>query len=137
MCIRDRLNSLLIYETNFKNTGKILLGSWAGAMGQGQFMPSSFLNYAVDYDKDKIVDIWNSHYDIFASIANYLKSHGWKKQNYWSVEMQVKKDFKETIQENSNYNIINSLKSQFDPLFIQSFFPRIYFLIHVFDDLFL
>ena len=74
-------------------------------MGQGQFMPSSFLNYAVDYDKDKIVDIWNSHYDIFASIANYLKSHGWKKQNYWSVEVQVKEDFKKKIQENINYNI--------------------------------
>ena len=74
-------------------------------MGQGQFMPSSFLNYAVDYDKDKIVDIWNSHYDIFASIANYLKSHGWRKQNYWSVEVQVKEDFKKKIQENIDYNI--------------------------------
>ena len=102
---KELLNSLLIYETNFKDTDKVLIGSWAGAMGQGQFMPSSFLNYAVDYDKDKIVDIWNSHYDIFASIANYLKSHGWKKQNYWSVEVQVKDDFKKKIQENINYNI--------------------------------
>ena len=101
----ELLNSLLIYEKNFKDTDKVLMGSWAGAMGQGQFMPSSFLNYAVDYDKDKIVDIWNSHYDIFASIANYLKSHGWKKQNYWSVEVQVKEDFKEKIQESINYNI--------------------------------
>ena len=56
------------------------------------------------YDKDKIVDIWNSHHDIFASIANYLKSHGWKKQSYWSVEVKVKEDFKKTIQENINYN---------------------------------
>ena len=77
---KELLNSLLIYEKNIKDMNKVLMGSWAGAMGQGQFMPSSFLNYAVDYDKDKIVDIWNSHYDIFASIANYLKSHGWKKQ---------------------------------------------------------
>ena len=102
---KELLNSLLIYETNFKDTDKVLIGSWAGAMGQGQFMPSSFLNYAVDYDKDKIVDIWNSHYDIFASIANYLKSHGWKKQNYWSVEVQVKEDFEKKIQENIDYNI--------------------------------
>ena len=102
---KELLNSLLIYEQNFKDTDKVLIGSWAGAMGQGQFMPSSFLNYAVDYDKDKIVDIWNSHNDIFASIANYLKSHGWKKQNYWSVEVKVKEDFKKKIQENINYNI--------------------------------
>ena len=102
---KELLNSLLIYETNFKDTDKVLIGSWAGAMGQGQFMPSSFLNYAVDYDKDKIVDIWNSHYDIFASIANYLKSHGWKKQNYWSAEVQIKDDFKKKMQENINYNI--------------------------------
>ena len=102
---KELLNSLLIYEANFKDTDKVLIGSWAGAMGQGQFMPSSFLNYAVDYDKDKIVDIWNSHYDIFASIANYLKSHGWKKQNYWSLEVQVKEDFKKKIRENINYNI--------------------------------
>ena len=57
---KELLNSLLIYEKNFKGTDKVLIGSWAGAMGQGQFMPSSFLNYAIDYDKDKIVDIWNS-----------------------------------------------------------------------------
>ena len=102
---KELLNSLLIYEKNFKDTDKVLMGSWAGSMGQGQFMPSSFLNYAVDYDKDKIVDIWNSHHDIFASIANYLKSHGWKKQNYWSVEVEVKEDFKKKIKDNVNYNI--------------------------------
>jgi membrane-bound lytic murein transglycosylase B len=53
-------------------------GSWAGAMGQCQFMPSSFLRYAVDYDHDGKRDIWNNNSDIFASIANYLKSEGWK-----------------------------------------------------------
>lgn len=52
-------------------------GSWAGAMGQCQFMPSSFLRYAVDYDKDGKRDIWNTRADVFASIANYLKSEGW------------------------------------------------------------
>jgi membrane-bound lytic murein transglycosylase B len=52
-------------------------GSWAGAMGQCQFMPSSFLNFAVDYDGDGKRDIWNTNADIFASIANYLHSSGW------------------------------------------------------------
>ena len=48
-----------------------MIGSWAGAMGQGQFMPSSLLEYAVDYNKDNKIDLWHSYEDIFASIANY------------------------------------------------------------------
>lgn len=52
-------------------------GSWAGAMGQCQFMPSSFLAYAVDHDGDGKRDIWNTEADVFASIANYLHSSGW------------------------------------------------------------
>ena len=52
-------------------------GSWAGAMGQCQFMPSSFLAYAVDYDGDGKTDIWNNKKDVFASIANYLSTVGW------------------------------------------------------------
>lgn len=53
-------------------------GSWAGAMGQCQFMPSSFLAYALDHDDDGIKDIWGSHEDALASAANYLASNGWK-----------------------------------------------------------
>lgn len=53
-------------------------GSWAGAMGQCQFMPSSFLAYAVDRDGDGKHDIWNTLPDVFASIANYLHKSGWK-----------------------------------------------------------
>ncbi len=49
-------------------------GSWAGAMGQPQFMPSSYLKYAVDFDGDGRRDIWGSQPDVFASIANYLKA---------------------------------------------------------------
>ena len=57
---------------------KKFLGSWAGAMGQCQFMPSSFLKYAQDYDGDGKKDIWNNKADIFASIANFLKKANWK-----------------------------------------------------------
>jgi membrane-bound lytic murein transglycosylase B len=57
--------------------------SWAGAMGQCQFMPENYLKYAVDYDKDGKRDIWDSEADVFASIANYLSSFGWKDHQTW------------------------------------------------------
>jgi membrane-bound lytic murein transglycosylase B len=64
-------------------------GSWAGAMGQPQFMPSSYLQYAQDYDGDGHRDIWDSPADIFASIANYLKGHGWREGQTWGREVKV------------------------------------------------
>jgi membrane-bound lytic murein transglycosylase B len=64
-------------------------GSWAGAMGQPQFMPSSYLSYAVDFDGDGRRDIWTSPADTFASIANYLASHGWRRDAPWGHEVQV------------------------------------------------
>jgi membrane-bound lytic murein transglycosylase B len=56
-----------------------LKGSYAGAMGYGQFMPSSFLAYAVDFDGDEVADIWNNPVDAIGSVANYFKAHGWRK----------------------------------------------------------
>ncbi len=56
-----------------------LKGSYAGAMGYGQFMPSSFLGYAVDFDGDGVADIWNNPVDAIGSVANYFKQHGWRK----------------------------------------------------------
>jgi len=64
-------------------------GSWAGALGQPQFMPSSFLLYAQDFDGDGKRDIWASQPDVFASIANYLAVHGWKKDQRWGREVKV------------------------------------------------
>ena len=64
-------------------------GSWAGALGQPQFMPSSFLLYAQDFDGDGKRDIWKSTPDVFASIANYLESHGWNKDQTWGREVSV------------------------------------------------
>lgn len=66
-----------------------LRGSWAGAMGQPQFMPSSYLDYAVDFDGDGRRDIWSSHADIFASIANYLRSYGWVEGWRWGRDVTV------------------------------------------------
>ena len=60
-----------------------MTGSWAGAMGQNQFMPSSFLQYAVDYDGDGRRDIWTTLADVFASTANYLARSGWQERETW------------------------------------------------------
>jgi membrane-bound lytic murein transglycosylase B len=67
----------------------VMRGSWAGALGQPQFMPSSFLLYAQDFDGDGKRDIWKSTPDVFASIANYLAAHGWNKDQTWGREVSV------------------------------------------------
>lgn len=64
-------------------------GSWAGALGQPQFMPSSFLLHAQDFDGDGKRDIWKSTPDVFASIANYLAAYGWKKEQTWGREVSL------------------------------------------------
>jgi membrane-bound lytic murein transglycosylase B len=66
-----------------------LKGSWAGAMGQVQFMPSSYLKFAEDFDGDGRRDIWATPADIFASIANYLNGHGWVARETWGREVTV------------------------------------------------
>ncbi|NDV91949.1 lytic murein transglycosylase [Alteromonas sp. 345S023] len=66
-----------------------LTGSWAGAMGQSQFMPVSFLNYAVDYDGDGKKDIWGTPADVFASIANYLSTEGWDGNGTWGRQVTL------------------------------------------------
>ena len=69
-----------------------LRGSWAGAMGQAQFMPSSYLEYAEDYDGDGRRDIWSTPADVFASIANYLAGHGWTANELWGREVKVTRE---------------------------------------------
>jgi membrane-bound lytic murein transglycosylase B len=71
-----------------------LRGSWAGAMGNCQFMPSTFLAYAVDATGDGHRDIWTAKYDVFASIANYLSSIGWNNDEEWGRAVLLPDDFK-------------------------------------------
>ncbi|WP_301333997.1 lytic murein transglycosylase [Vibrio agarivorans] len=73
-------------------------GSWAGAMGQCQFMPSSFLAFAADGSGDGKKDIWNSKPDVFASTANYLSQSGWDDSFTWGRQVQVPGSLDESLQ---------------------------------------
>lgn len=68
-------------------------GSWAGAMGQTQFMPTSFNVYAIDYNNDGRKDIWTTKEDAFASIANYLKQEGWNDSLTWGRQVMLPDNF--------------------------------------------
>lgn len=70
-----------------------MTGGYAGAMGQPQFMPSSYLRYAVDFDGDGRRDIWNSKPDVFASIANYLAKNGWRRGEPWAQPVRLPPGF--------------------------------------------
>ena len=76
---------------------KQMKSSWAGAIGQSQFMPSSFLRYAVDENMDGKKDIWNTKEDIFGSIANYLKKNGWRAGQTWGRRVLLPLDFKTSL----------------------------------------
>jgi len=70
-----------------------MTGSYAGAMGQPQFMPTSFLRYAVDFDGDGRRDIWTSRSDVLASIANYLAESGWRGDATWGQPVTLASGF--------------------------------------------
>jgi membrane-bound lytic murein transglycosylase B len=76
---------------------KSMIGSWAGAMGQPQFMPSSYLRYAFDFDRDGQRDIWQSVPDSLASIANYLRHFGWRNGETWGREVILAPNDRERI----------------------------------------
>ncbi len=78
-------------------TAANMKGSWAGAMGQNQFMPSSFFNFAVDADGDGHKDIWNTKLDVFASTANYLSKSGWTHGQRWGRRVTLSRNFPESM----------------------------------------
>ncbi|MCR5940120.1 lytic murein transglycosylase [Brucella anthropi] len=90
---KDMFRKELIAALEIASKGYIdeaaMKSSWAGALGQPQFMPTSYLKHAVDFDGDGKRDIWNSVPDTLASIANYLKLHGWQKGRDWGFEVSV------------------------------------------------
>lgn len=103
----ELLNALQIIDQGH-TTRKTMIGSWAGALGQNQFMPSSFLAYAQDFNGDGKKDIWGTLPDVFASSANYLASSGWKGDQKWGREVKapagldtalISRDIKKSIPE--------------------------------------
>jgi membrane-bound lytic murein transglycosylase B len=84
---RDELLSALKILQDDHIQRREFVGSWAGAMGQTQFLPSSFLKYAVDFDGDGKADIWHSVPDVLGSIANYLQKSGWRPGLPWGFEV--------------------------------------------------
>jgi len=75
---RKQLEEFLLLVREEQQNESELLGSYAGAMGFGQFIPSSYRVYAVDFDADGVRDIWNNPVDAIGSVANYLHAHGWR-----------------------------------------------------------
>lgn len=88
----ELLNALQILDQKHI-TPQRMKGSWAGAMGQTQFMPSSFLKFAVDFNNDGRRDIWTTPDDVFASAANYLTSSGWQGDQTWGRAVRLPADF--------------------------------------------
>lgn len=85
---RELLHALKILDEGHISLSE-MRGSWAGATGQVQFMPSTFISFAVDADADGRKDIWHSLPDIFASAANYLSHNKWHKNYTWGREVQL------------------------------------------------
>ncbi|MEM6812239.1 MAG: lytic murein transglycosylase [Pseudomonadota bacterium] len=89
---KELINALKIIDEGHISASN-MKGSWAGAMGQNQFMPSSFNAYAVDANNDGKRDIWGTKLDIFSSSANYLKKNGWKEGERWGRRVSLPANF--------------------------------------------
>ncbi len=94
---RDELLKALRIIDEAHISAEEMKGSWAGAMGQNQFMPTSFLSFAVDGNKDGRRDIWDSMPDVFASTANYLVKNGWQSGRPWGRAVRLPRGFSESL----------------------------------------
>ncbi|SHI49216.1 membrane-bound lytic murein transglycosylase B [Malonomonas rubra DSM 5091] len=89
---QELFNALRIIDAGHIRPEK-MKGSWAGAMGQVQFMPSSFLRFAVDGNGDGRIDLWDTPEDYLSSAANYLAASGWQKRRTWGREVRLPENF--------------------------------------------
>jgi len=99
---KDFFRNELFLALQILNDGHVPLskfkGEWAGASGHPQFLPSSWLKYAVDEDGDGKKDIWSSKQDALGSIANYMKQNGWKKNQPWAVFVKLPQGFNMSLE---------------------------------------
>ncbi len=100
---RDELIAALVILQEGDIEARDMRGSWAGAMGQTQFMPSSFTDYAVDFEGHGRRDIWRSAPDAIGSTANYLAKHGWIADAPWGFEARLPAKFKLTDADSSRF----------------------------------
>ena len=98
---RDELLSALVILEEGDIAPSLMRGSWAGAMGQTQFMPSSYLAYAVAFQRHDRRDIWTNEADAIGSTANYLAKHGWTKGLPWGFEVRLPPKFPLTAADSS------------------------------------
>ena len=99
---------------------KTLYGSWAGAFGYFQFMPSTIKNYAIDYNKDNYIDLKNPN-DSYASAGNYLNKMGWKKNDHCFYKITLNKEIPKKYLNVSAKNLVNKKKLRFFKKFITNY----------------
>lgn len=100
---KEFINALLVMQQE-RLSRKQMRGSWAGAVGHTQFMPSSFLKYAVDHNGDGKKDLWGTRTDALASAANYLKGNGWVSGRHWGHQVTLPKNIDLTQADDSYAN---------------------------------
>lgn len=99
---RSQLLAVLQILQHGDITPERLIGSWAGAMGQTQFMPTTYNQHAVDFDGDGRRDLWNSSTDALASAAHYLQASGWQQGQPWGFEVLLPGDFDYSLADPEN-----------------------------------
>ena len=108
---QDFFRKELFLGLHILNDGHVTMqrfkGEWAGASGQPQFLPSSWVKYAVDYDGDGRKDIWDSKADVFASIANYMKINGWQTGEPWAIYVKLPAKFDMKLEGKSTIKLVS------------------------------
>ncbi len=103
---RSEFEQFLLLAREQKFDPNSLKGSYAGAMGMPQFISSSYRHYAIDFDSDNVIDIWNNPNDAIGSVANYFVEHGWKKGKPVIVKVHVEGDsYKQALKDGLELDI--------------------------------